>query len=93
MTTRTVDRSTLRTRGLGGRELAVAGARYEIVVRGRLGDALTRSFRDLDVRAAQGGGTAIRGWFVDQAALQGLLHELADLGLELRSLRQLPDPD
>lgn len=71
----------------------VTGARYEIVVRGRLGDALIRWFDDLEVRSVGPEGTRLSGWFADQAALQGLLRQLGDLGLELSSVQRLPDSD
>jgi hypothetical protein len=71
----------------------VANAQYEIVVRGRLGNALTRWFDDLDVRPAGPDATRLCGWFVDQAALQGVLARLGELGVELSSLRRLPEPD
>lgn len=71
----------------------MAGANYEIVVRGRLGGALTRWFDDLEVRSSGPDATRLYGWFVDQAALQGVLRQLGDLGLELSSVRKLPDLD
>jgi hypothetical protein len=67
-----------------------APAEYEIVVRGRLGSALTRSFEGLEVKASGPDATFLRGHF-DQAALQGLLAELGNLGLELTVVRRLPD--
>lgn len=71
----------------------MAGANYEIVVRGRLGGALTRWFDELDVRSSGPDATRLHGWFADQAALQGLLRRLGDLGLELSCVRRLPDTD
>jgi hypothetical protein len=70
----------------------VTDAHYEIVIRGRLGDAAARWFDDLDVRPAGPDATRITGWFADQAALQGLLSRLGELGVELSSLRRL-EPD
>lgn len=72
----------------------MAGANYEIVVAGRLGGALTRWFDDVvEVRASGPDATHLRGWFPDQAALQGLLARLGDLGIELDSVRRLPDDE
>lgn len=68
-------------------------AQYEIIVRGRLGEVLVRSFDELDVRAEGHQDTCLTGWFADQSALQGLLSRLGDLGLELSSVRRLPGPD
>jgi hypothetical protein len=69
----------------------VPGAQYEIVVRGRLGRAVTRSFGELEVRSFGPDATYLRGWVVDQSALQGILTHLGDLGIELSSVRRLPD--
>lgn len=69
----------------------VAAARYEIVVRGRLGGALSRWFDDLEVQSREPGATHMYGWFPDQPALYATLARLADLGLELLALRRLPD--
>lgn len=69
----------------------MSGANYEIVVRGRLGGALARWFDDLELRSATPDATHLYGWFADQAALQGVLRRLGDLGLELSSVRRLPE--
>jgi hypothetical protein len=71
----------------------VAGAYYEIVVRGRVRGTLAPWFHGLDIRSTEPGATRLSGWFADQAALQGLLVQLGDLGLDLSSIRQLPTPD
>ena len=70
----------------------MAGANYEIVVKGRLGAAMTRSIGDVEVRSSGPDATYLRGWFADQAALQGVLRQLGDLGIELSGVRRLPDP-
>ena len=70
----------------------MAGANYEIVVRGRLGGAFARWFDELEVRASGPDATYLRGWFADQAALQGFLTQLGDLGLELVSVHHLSEP-
>lgn len=71
----------------------MTGANYEIVVRGRLGGAFTRWFDNLEVSSLQADGTRLSGWFADQAALQGFLRQLGDLGLELSAVRRLPEPE
>jgi hypothetical protein len=71
----------------------VGAARYEIVIRGRLGAALTKSFEGIEVSPCDADATSLRGWFVDQAALQGLLSALGDLGIELSAVRRLPNND
>lgn len=65
---------------------------YEVVVRGQLGSTLVRWFDDCEVRPAGPGATALRGWFVDQAALHSFLAELGDLGFELSAVSCLSDP-
>jgi hypothetical protein len=70
----------------------VVAARYEIVVRGRLGAAVIRGLDDLEVRASGPDATYLYGWFADQPALHELLNRLADLGIELTSLRRVPEP-
>lgn len=69
----------------------MAASRYEIVVRGRFGGALARWFDDLEVQSSEPGTTHLYGWFPDQPALYATLARLADLGVELLSLRRLPD--
>jgi hypothetical protein len=71
----------------------VVPALYEIVVSGRLGAALVRSLDDLEVRSSGPDATYLYGWFADQPALQELLARLGDLGIELTSLRRVPEPD
>ena len=69
------------------------GARYEIVIRGRLGRALEVLFERMQVRSTSGEETVLAGYFQDQAALQGFLAQVGELGLELRGVRRLPDVD
>ena len=71
--------------------MKVRGANYEIVVHGHLGRAMTGWFEGVDIKAAGPDDTRIVGWFQDQAALQGFLLELGDLGLELSAVRRLED--
>ena len=69
----------------------MAGAKYEIVVKGRLGRALVRSFDDLEIRSTGPNATHLYGWFPDQPALHGVLTRIGDLGLELSSVQRLGD--
>ena len=69
----------------------MSAAEYEVIIHGHLGSALTRSFDGLDVRSAGPAKTCLRGWFIDQAALQGLLADLGDLNIELSAVRRLSD--
>jgi len=66
--------------------------RYEIRVRGRLGQTFRAAFPSLRVRT-QGHETVLTGPLADRAALYGVLAEIETLGLELVELRQVaPDP-
>lgn len=71
----------------------VVAARYEIVVRGRLGGPLVRWFDELEVGASGPDATRFLGWFPDQPALHGVLTRLGGLGVELLSVRRLPDTE
>jgi hypothetical protein len=65
--------------------------RYEIRVRGELGETIRSAFPALRARA-DGGDTVLTGVLADQAALFGVLAETEALGLELIEVRRLP-PD
>jgi hypothetical protein len=67
--------------------------RYEIVVRGALGRAVTRSLGDVEECPSSPGLTCLRVRVHDQAGLRAILAELADLAIELRSLRRIPDDE
>jgi hypothetical protein len=62
--------------------------RYEIRVRGRLGDTIRAAFPALQAQT-QGGDTVLTGVLADQAALYGVLTECEALGLELLEVRCL----
>ena len=65
--------------------------RYEIHVRGLLGDTLLAAFGGLGARA-QRGETILFGALPDQAALYGVLAQIESLGLELLEVhRARPD--
>lgn len=62
-------------------------ARYEIRVRGSLGEMLIGAFPGLQVRI-EPGVTVFSGQLRDRAALYGVLAELEGLGLELLEVRR-----
>ena len=62
--------------------------RYEIRVRGRLGETIRSAFPDLRARP-DGGDTVLAGMLADQAALYGVLAEAEALGLELIEIRRI----
>jgi hypothetical protein len=63
--------------------------RYEIRVRGRIGETIRSAFPALQDRA-DGADTVLTGVLTDQAALYGLLAEAEAVGLELIEVRLLP---
>jgi hypothetical protein len=69
--------------------MTVAEPRYEIRVRGRVGQAVLDTFERLesDVEPVE---TVLHGPVRDQAELHGLLRRLQGLGLELIEVRRLP---
>jgi hypothetical protein len=71
-----------------GRRRSPQPGRYEIRVRGRLGETIRTAFPALQART-QGGDTVLTGLLADQAALYGVLTECEALGLELLEVRSL----
>jgi hypothetical protein len=63
--------------------------RYQISVRGRLGQTMRAAFPALQART-DGDQTVLTGTLADQAALYGVLAEIEALGLELLEVRRLP---
>jgi hypothetical protein len=63
--------------------------RYEISVRGRLGEMIRSAFPALQARTRDG-DTILTGMFADQAALYGVLAEIEALHLELIEVRRVP---
>jgi hypothetical protein len=61
--------------------------RYEIRVRGRLGETISSAFPALQART-DGDDTVLAGVLADQAALYGVLAEAEALGLELIEVRR-----
>jgi hypothetical protein len=75
--------------GDGKLTIIVTPTKYEIRIRGKVGDPLLASFEGLDasIRPAE---TVLRGEVADQAALHGLLDRIQTLGLDLIELREVP---
>ena len=71
-----------------GPHRAAQPQRYEIRVRGRLGETICSAFPDLRARPG-GGDTVLAGVLADQAALYGVLAEIEALGLELIEVRRI----
>ena len=63
--------------------------RYEIWVRGHLGETMRFAFPALQAQP-NGEDTVLTGALPDQAALYGVLAEIEALGLELLEVRRLP---
>jgi class 3 adenylate cyclase len=63
-------------------------ARYEIRLRGVLGDCLLAAFPDLHVET-RGAATVLTGGLPDQSALFGVLAQVEALGLELLGVHRL----
>jgi len=63
---------------------------YEICIEGHLTDNWSDWFEGLAIRNDSGGITTLRGSFVDQAALFGVLNRIHALNLTLISVNRLP---
>lgn len=66
--------------------------RYEIRLRGHLEPRWSAWFEGMTLTCEPDGTTVVLGPVVDQAALQGLLRKVNDMGLQLISVAQV-DPD
>lgn len=64
--------------------------RYQVRVRGRLGETIRSAFPAFRARA-DGDDTVLTGMLADQAALYGVLAEAEALGLELIGLRRITE--
>jgi hypothetical protein len=73
------------------RSVAQGCSLYELVVRGRLGPRLVTALDGFEVVDVVDQGTRLRGWLPDQAALHARLGVVADLGMELVSVRRIDD--
>jgi hypothetical protein len=66
----------------------VDSSRYEIRIRGRVGNSLLADFEGFDAEV-EPVETILRGQVVDQAALHGVLAQIERLGLELIEVRRI----
>ena len=66
--------------------------RYQICVRGRLGQTIRSAFPTLRAQV-DGGDTVLTGVLADQAAVYGVLAEAEALGLELIEVRRMPSDE
>lgn len=62
---------------------------YEIRLKGHLGQNTLIWFEDFTVEYSPDGETILRGPIVDQAALNGILTRICNLGLSLTLFRQM----
>jgi hypothetical protein len=69
----------------------VGSALYEIRIRGRLGDSVSRSFTGF-AASVEAGETVLRGSIGDQAELHSVLEQVEAFGLELVEVRRLDTP-
>ena len=67
----------------------MAGATYELRLRGPLSNRTIDTFQEMDMRL----DTILSCVVVDQAALHGLLERIRDLGLELIDVHQIDAGD
>jgi hypothetical protein len=65
---------------------------FEIELRGEPGPALRAAFPEFELRPDRG-MTLLRGEFVDQAALHGLMERINSLGIDLVGLHLVDDDD
>ena len=65
------------------------GCAYEIVLTGRPGPRVLAALPGFEVLGFEDNHTRLRGWVQDQAALQGLLRSLGDLGVTIEGLHRV----
>ena len=65
---------------------------FELELRGEPGPVIRAAFPEFEIRTEHG-MTRLRGEFVDQAALHGVIERINSLGLELVSLHPVDDGD
>jgi len=66
---------------------------YQIRVKGHLDGTLASWFDDLTVYNLEDGDAILSGLLPDQAALQGILKQISDLGLTLVSVNSAQEED
>jgi len=62
---------------------------YELRLKGHLGQNTLIWFEDFNIEYSADGETILRGPIIDQAALQGILTRICDLGLTLTLFRHM----
>ena len=73
---------------IGNKRVGRGVTRYEIVVRGELGDRVVQGWEGMDLMKVEDGQTTLlAGEVVDQSQLRGLLNRLSGFGLELLSFK------
>ena len=70
----------------------MAGRRYRIVLRGRLGERFESAFDGMALEPGRG-QTVLVGEVRDQAHLYGLLDRLRDFGIDLVAVEPADTPD
>ena len=68
------------------------GCAYELVLFGRPGPRVLAALPGFEVLGCEDNHTRLRGWVQDQAALQGLLRSLGDVGVTIEGLHRI-DPE
>ena len=66
----------------------MAASRYELRIKGRLGEALLGTFAGFDAEV-EPVETVLRGDIEDQAALHGVLERIHEAGLEIVEVRKV----
>ena len=66
---------------------------YQIKIKGHLDEALAGWFEDMTVTNLEEGEALLTGPLPDQAALQGLLKRISNLGLILISINAVAEED
>ena len=66
---------------------------YQIKVKGHLDNTLAGRFDDLTITNLEDGDNLLSGLLPDQAALQGVLKRISNLGLTLISVNAVPEED
>lgn len=71
--------------------VTTTGTQYELLLTGRPGPRVLAALPGFEVLSSEADHTRLRGWVRDQAALQGLLRSLGDLGVAIEGLQRV-DP-
>jgi hypothetical protein len=69
------------------------GDPYELTIVGRPGPRILIALPGFEVLCTEDGQTRLRGWLRDQAALQGTLRSLGDLGVAIVALHRVDPTD